>query len=61
MESLKNISIEVLKKLPEPCTLEDIMYELNLVAQVMDGLKDAEDGKTMSTSDLLKKIEQWGK
>jgi len=37
------------------------MYEINFVAQVLEGLKDAEDGRLLSTEDLLAKVDQWGK
>jgi len=56
MHSLKKASIEVLKSLPDSSSLEDIMYELNMTAQVLEGLSDEEKGKTISTADLLKRV-----
>lgn len=56
---LRDTSIEVIKNLPQGCTLEEIMYEINLTAQVLEGLKDKEEGKTITTEDLLKKIDAW--
>ena len=35
---LKQASIETLKRLPDECTVDDIMYEINFVAQVYEGL-----------------------
>ncbi len=61
MTQIKDISIKAIKNLREPCTVEDIMYELNVVAQVMEGYKDAKEGKTISTEKLLNKIKRWGK
>jgi predicted transcriptional regulator len=61
MTSLKNVAIERLKKLPDDVSLEDIMYEINFIAQVVEGLKDAEQGNTITTEELLKKVEQWAK
>ena len=61
MTLLKDISIQAIKNLRDPCTIEDIMYELNVVAQVMEGYKDAKEGKTVSTEKLLKKIKKWEK
>ena len=61
MTLIKDISIKAIKNLREPCTIEDIMYELNVVAQVMEGYKDAKKGKTISTDTLLKEIKKWGK
>ena len=61
MTSVKNVAIEWLKKLPDDVSLEDIMYEINFIAQVVEGLKDAEQGNTITTEELLKKVEQWAK
>lgn len=61
MTLLKDISIQAIKNLRDPCTIEDIMYELNVVAQVMEGYKDGKEGKTVSTEKLLRKIKKWGK
>ena len=61
MTLIKDISIKAIKNLREPCSVEDMMYELNVIGQVMEGYKDAKDGKTISTDTLLKKIKKWGK
>ncbi|HHT9136402.1 MAG TPA: hypothetical protein ACFYEK_04065 [Candidatus Wunengus sp. YC60] len=61
MGLLKEVTIEAIKKLPDECSFEDIMYEINFVAQVFDGLKDAEDGKLLTTEELLSRVEQWAK
>lgn len=39
MVLLKEVTIETIKRLPDECSLEDIMYEINFVAQVLEGLK----------------------
>jgi predicted transcriptional regulator len=61
MDLLKEATVETIKRLPDGCSVEDIMYEINFVAQVLEGLKDAEDGKLLTTEELLTKVEQWGK
>ncbi len=61
MDLLKEATIESIKQLPDGCSLEDIMYKINFVAQVLEGLKDAESGKVLTTEELLKKVDQWGK
>ncbi len=61
MIALKDAAIEVIKKMPENSSLEDIMYELDVIAQVLDGLKDAEAGKLISTEELLRRVDQWAK
>lgn len=61
MSVLKQASIETIKRLPDECTIDDIMYEINFVAQVYEGLKDAEEGKLITTEELLKRVDQWAK
>lgn len=61
MARLKEVAIETIKRLPDECSLEDIMYELDFVAQVLEGLRDAEAEKLLTTEELLKRVEQWAK
>jgi len=56
---LKETAIESIKRLPEGCTVEDIMYRIDLVAQVFEGLKDAEEGRLITTEELLERVDQW--
>jgi len=57
----KQVAIEAIKRLPDESSLEDVMDEINFVAQVLEGLKDAEDGKTLTTEELLERVEKWAK
>jgi predicted transcriptional regulator len=61
MNTLKEATIETIKRLPDGCTAEDIMYEINFVSQILEGLQDAEDGKVISTDKLLAKVDEWQK
>ena len=61
MNILKEATIETIRKLPDRCSLEDIMYEINFVAQVLDGLNDAEEGNLLTTEELLNRVEEWAK
>ncbi|MDT8317877.1 MAG: hypothetical protein RQ824_07810 [bacterium] len=61
MDPLKDAAIETIKRLPDGCALEDIMYEIDFVAQVLEGLKDAEEGRILTTEELLDRVEKWGK
>jgi predicted transcriptional regulator len=54
-------TIEVLKNIPPNSNLEDIMHELHLTDQVLQGLEDAEQGRVISTDELLKRIQTWRK
>ncbi len=61
MDLLKETTIETIKRLPDGCSIEDIMYEINFVAQILEGLKDAEAGKLLTTEELLERVKQWAK
>jgi hypothetical protein len=61
MNALKEATIETIKKLPDDCTVEDIMYEIDFVAQVYEGLDDAKNGRLISTEELLQRVKAWGK
>jgi predicted transcriptional regulator len=61
MASLKEVTIETIRRLPEECSLEDIMYEINFVAQVFEGLKDVEERRLLTTEELLNRVKQWAK
>ena len=61
MDILKETAIETIKQLPDGCTIEDIMYKLDFIAQVLAGVKDAESGKLLTTEELLTRVEQWAK
>ena len=61
MALLKEVSIETIRRLPDDSSLEDIMYEIDFVAQVFKGLLDAENGKLISTEELLKRVDKWSK
>jgi hypothetical protein len=61
MDILKETAIETIKQLPDGCTMEDIMYKLDFIAQVFSGVKDAESGKLLTTEELLNRVEQLDK
>jgi predicted transcriptional regulator len=61
MNSIKNITIERIKNLPDNVTLEDLMYEINVIAQVLDGIHDEEEGRTLTEEELTARIENWAK
>jgi predicted transcriptional regulator len=58
---LIDTTIEVLKNLPPDSRMEDIMYELHLTDQVLQGLEDAKEGRVISTDELLQRMKKWRK
>ncbi len=61
MPTLKDLTIEVLKNVSPSASLEEILYKINLAAQVMEGITEANEGKVISTDELLKRIDSWAK
>lgn len=61
MDTIKEAAIETIKQLPNECSVDDIMYEINFIGQVLEGLKDAEEGRLLTTEELLKRAEQWAR
>ena len=37
------------------------MYQINFIAQVFEGLEDAEAGRMGSTEELLEKVDKWSR
>jgi predicted transcriptional regulator len=58
---MKELSIETIKRMTGGPTSEDLMYEINLISQVLEGLKDSEEGRLISTEELLKRVKEWSK
>lgn len=57
--SIKQTSLAVIQSLPESSTLEDIMHQINLAVQAIEGLKDVREGKTMTSKELLTRLDEW--
>jgi len=37
------------------------MYEINFIGRGIEGLKDSEQGNTITAVELLKKVQKWAK
>lgn len=59
MDLIKYNVIEAIKKLPDGCSVEDIMYQIYFISQVLEGLKDAEEGRVLYSEDVFEQIEKW--
>ena len=47
--------------LPEGATWDDLMYEINFMAQVHEGLADVEAGRVLTTEQVLERLKIWRK
>ena len=60
--NLKEEIIELIKKLPENATIDDIMYHL-YVKKIISGIEEIEQGKVVPHEQVMenakKRLEQW--
>ena len=61
MSTVKSEVSELLKKLPENCSLEDIQYHLYVMGKIQNGTKRAEQEGTVSHEEVLKRLKKWRK
>ncbi|OGC03970.1 hypothetical protein A2276_05065 [candidate division WOR-1 bacterium RIFOXYA12_FULL_43_27] len=59
MQSIKKEITNLLTRLPEDCSLEDVQYHLYVLQKVEHGLEDAEQGRLLSQKDVEKKMSKW--
>ena len=58
---IKEQAIELIKSLPDDCTLEDIQYHLYVRAKVERGIKAIDEGRMVSQEEAEKKVKEWVK
>jgi len=59
MQTTKQEVSELLKRLPEDCSLEGVQYHLYVLQKIQRGLNDAKEGRVRSQEELEKKMERW--
>ncbi|MHA1193722.1 MAG: hypothetical protein ACTSP9_15770 [Promethearchaeota archaeon] len=61
--NLKEEIIELIKKLPEDTTIDDIMYHLYVKKKIIAGIEEIEQGKVVPHEQVMenakKRLEQW--
>ncbi|MBU0608840.1 MAG: hypothetical protein KKI08_13215 [Armatimonadetes bacterium] len=50
---------EVISRLPEDATLEDIQYHLYVLEAIEQGEQDIADGKTMTHEEVERRFAEW--
>ncbi|MHA1334659.1 MAG: hypothetical protein ACTSVV_00545 [Promethearchaeota archaeon] len=58
MKSIKEDIIEIIKKLPDDCTIDDIMYHLYVRKKILAGLIDIEQGKVIPHEKVMENIKK---
>lgn len=59
MGKIKENAIEMIQRLPEDCTYEDIQYHLYVCEKIERGLRDAEEGRVVSLETMEQRLEEW--
>jgi predicted transcriptional regulator len=54
MQTAKQEVSNLLKRLPDDCTLEDVQYHLYVLQKIERGLKDAEQGRVYTQEEVEK-------
>jgi predicted transcriptional regulator len=57
--SAKQTVRDVLKQMPETCTLEDIQYQLYLRQKLARSLVAAADGRVVPHEEVKKRLSKW--
>lgn len=50
---------ELLEKLPDDCTLEDVQYHLYVVEKINRGVQRAEKEGVLSQGEVERKLDKW--
>lgn len=56
---MKELVIEVTRSLPDNATLAEILDAILVRLSIEKGLQDVETGNTLTTEELLRKIDTW--
>jgi predicted transcriptional regulator len=51
--------IEMLQRMPDDVTLEDIMYAISVRQHVDEGLRDIAEGRTVSHEEVKRSLAKW--
>jgi predicted transcriptional regulator len=59
MQTAKQEVSDLLKRLPDDCTLEDVQYHLYVLQKIERGLKDTEEGRVYTQEEVEKMMSKW--
>jgi predicted transcriptional regulator len=59
MQTAKQEVSNLLNRLPDDCTLEDVQYHLYVLQKIERGLKDVEEGRVYTQEEVEKKMSKW--
>lgn len=53
MRSVKDSVLELVRRLPDQCTWDDVMYEIYVRQKIESGIEDAENGRTVPHDEVF--------
>jgi predicted transcriptional regulator len=56
METVKQEVSNLLTRLPDDCSLEDVQYHLYVLQKIERGLKDAQEGRVYTQEEIEKRM-----
>ena len=59
METLREEAINVISKMPDSASIDDIMYRLYVIDKVRKGREAIQQGDSISTEELKGEMESW--
>ncbi len=59
MNTAKDDVRELLERLPEDCSLEDVQYHLYVIEKIKHGLQVAEEQGTLTQEEAVARLEKW--
>ena len=59
MQTVKERVKAVVKKLPNDCSMDEVIYELYVADRIERGLEAMKQGRTISQNQLKREIKKW--
>lgn len=59
MSTTKKEVSNLLNRLPDDCTLEDVQYHLYVLQKIERGLKDAKEGRVYTQEEVEQMMSKW--
>ena len=57
--SAKQEAIDAIERLADDVPLDEIVYQLHVLSKIQQGVRDANDGRTLSAEELSRDVGTW--
>jgi hypothetical protein len=59
MQTIKEKALMLIGQLPEDCTIEDVVYQIRLLAGVEASMRDIEEGCVIPQAEVERRMAEW--